>query len=112
MVIESFILRQFSKDPNLLSPVRITASIAQDLWMHRRYYFTQSPAEAKTTATDERLKNWELYDSHGGMNHARDADRHAITFLRKACQASKVARELREQAWPHLYLPGRAYGPE
>jgi hypothetical protein len=39
------------------------------------------------------------------MVHARDADRHAILFLRKA----KTKRAFRELAWPHLFGQRGAY---
>lgn len=103
VVIESFILRQQRKDASLLSPVRITAALSQWLWQQRRKYFVQQPSLAKTTATDARLKEWGIYERSGGLNHARDADRHAITFLRRCQGQSPLARKLRHQAWPHLF---------
>lgn len=99
VVIESFILRQQRKDSSLLSPVRISAALSQWLWQQRRSYFIQQPSLAKTTATDDRLKKWGLYHRSGGMIHARDADRHAITFLRRC----SVDPNLRHMAFPHLY---------
>ncbi len=111
VVVESFILRQFSKDQDLLSPQRITAKVEQYLWLDGRNYFTQQPSEAKTSATDERLKEWGFYTSEGGMQHARDATRHALTFLRRASQPGRRAVELREAAWPHFYGAGEKYGP-
>lgn len=106
VVVESFILRQFSRDQDLLSPQRITAKIEQYLWLDGREYFTQTPSEAKVSATDERLKEWGFYSSDGGMQHARDATRHAITFLRKASVPGRKAAELRAAAWPHFFGPG------
>lgn len=111
VVVESFYLREFSKDQDLLSPQRITAKIEQYLWSDRRDYFTQQPAEAKATATDERLKLWGFYTSEGGMVHARDATRHALTFLKKASQANPKAAALRAAAWPWFYGSGEKYGP-
>lgn len=105
VVIEDFIVRQFNQSRDFLSPVRVTAAISQWLWQQNRGYFVQQPAYAKTTATDQRLKAWGLYRSEGGENHARDADRHGITFLRKC----SVDREFRSLAFPHLYSPGRPY---
>lgn len=101
LVIEDFILRKMSKSRELLSPVRLTATLeyaiaAEGIPMQ---YMRQTPAEAKGTATDDRLKQWRLYNRAGGMQHARDADRHGITFLRKA----KARGSLRGAAWPHLY---------
>ena len=99
VVIESFILMQQRMDDALLSPVRITAALSQWLWQQRRTYYLQQPSYAKTTVTDARLKEWGIYQRSGGMKHARDADRHAITFLRR-CKADPM---FRARAFPHLY---------
>ncbi|UJQ86153.1 RuvC-like resolvase [Gordonia phage Zany] len=103
VVIESFILRQQRKDASLLSPVRITAALSQWLWQQRRLYFVQQPSMAKTTVTDARLKTWGFYERSGGMQHARDADRHAITFLRRCKGSNPAACKLRHKAWPHIF---------
>lgn len=105
VVIEDFNLRQYRMDRDLLSPVRVTAALGHCLWLTGRDYHVQSPADAKRTCTDDRLKEWKLYDSAGGMQHARDADRHAILFLRKAKQSPKF----RALAWPHLFADNGAY---
>lgn len=110
VLIEDFVLRQMNQSRDLLSPVRITSVIDHWLWTNgRAEAFKQQPSEAKSTATDQRLKAWGLYSSEGGLQHARDADRHAITFFRKASMPGKAGQELREAAWPHLYGPGRPY---
>lgn len=99
VVIEDFILRTALKNRDVLSPVRITAKI--DLLLEpsgRRMYF-QQPAMAKKTATDERLKDWGLYVAEGGLEHARDAMRHAITFIRR----TKEQPRLRSIAWPSVW---------
>lgn len=105
VVIEDFVLRTMSSDRDLLSPVRITAAVEQFLWGNRITPVIQSAAEAKAAATDERLKTWGLYDpTHAhAMRHARDADRHALTFLRKASMHTASGHRLRAAAWPHLY---------
>ena len=117
IVMEDFILRKFDQGRDILSPVRVMAALDFGFWSIGRddQVFRQQPSLAKTTATDERLKRWGLYRREGGMNHARDADRHAITFLRR-CSQGKGSRLLREQAWPHLYgviqtKDGPVYGP-
>lgn len=107
VVIEDFIVRRMDQSRDFLSPVRITAAISQWLWQQNRHYFVQQPSHAKATVTDERLKRWGLYRSEGGLNHARDADRHAIAFLRK-CKADPA---FRLKAFPHLYGPNMLYGP-
>lgn len=83
-VFESFSLRLLTMDTNLLSPVRVLDRVLDRLWLaeSRIPIFFQSPSEAKTSVTDDRLKRWSMYDSHSG-EHARDADRHAIYFLRR-----------------------------
>jgi hypothetical protein len=110
LVIEDFLLRKKVMDRELLSPVRLTAALelAVDYEGFHMTLHRQSPAEAKTTATDARLKEWGLYRRAGGMEHARDADRHSITFLRKA----KMRGSIRGEAWPHLYTPSGELRPE
>jgi hypothetical protein len=105
LVIEDFIIRQYNQSRDFLSPVRITAALSQHIWREKRTYFVQQPSLAKTTVTDDRLRNWNLYARAGGLNHARDADRHVITFLRR-CKSDPL---LRIRAFPHLYGKGRPY---
>lgn len=85
----------------LFSPVRIAAKMGMVRYMGKLFgdatLTLQSRAMAKSTATDERLKTWGLYDAHSG-DHARDAMRHAVTALRRA--ASKP--EFRAALWPYL----------
>ncbi|UVK63880.1 RuvC-like resolvase [Gordonia phage LilyPad] len=111
VVIEDFILdpKRFNMGRDLLSPVRLTATVSYDLWLQGRDYFVQSASLAKTTCTDDKLKQWAYYSSSGGLGHARDADRHALTFLRRAAQRSPEAKALRELAWPHLFGPGQEF---
>lgn len=96
VVFEGFNLRQLAVD---LSPVRLTAIIQNHLWYKGKEILKQTAAQAKTTATDARLKVWGCYTSEGGLQHARDADRHALLFMRR-CMLSKP---LSEAAWPHIY---------
>jgi hypothetical protein len=105
VVIEDFQLRVHRMDRELLSPVRITAAIGYNLWESGRDYHVQTPTDAKRVCTDDRLKEWKMYDPVGGLVHARDADRHALLFLRKA----KAKPQFRAQAWPHLFGPRGAY---
>lgn len=116
-VIEDFILRKFDQGRDILAPVRVMEKFEFGMWVLGRdkQCFRQQPSMAKTTVTDERLRSWGLYRRDGGLRHARDADRHAITFLRR-CSQGKAGRLLREQAWPHLYgimqtKDGPVYGP-
>lgn len=105
LVIESFTLRKFTQGAELLSPVRITAKVDYIIHSgsrgvdHHPRQWRQEPSLAKRTATDQRLKDWGLYQREGGLEHARDADRHAITFLRRATSS----KQLRHGSWPHLF---------
>jgi hypothetical protein len=115
IVVEDFILRNFQQSRDLLAPVRITAALKWSLWCGLtvgdktankvstfpdrpiRPVYTQTPEEAKTTCSDERLKSWHLYAA--SSPHARDAKRHALLFMRR----TKAKRGLRELAWPAVY---------
>lgn len=99
VVIERFVLRKMLRGEELLSPVRITAVLEFELSKSGRVAFKQQPSEAKGTATDDRLRAWSLYRREGGEEHARDATRHGITFLRRAKERPK----LRHMAWPQRY---------
>lgn len=105
VVIEDFSLRQLRMDRELLSPVRITSAIGYSMWVSGRDYHVQTAGDAKSICTDNRLKEWKMYDSTGGLQHARDADRHAILFLRKC----KAKPSFRAKAFPHLYGERGAY---
>lgn len=106
IVMEDFVIRMNDRSRQFLSPVRIMARMDYLLWKHGRFAFRQSPADAKNTCSDVRLKEWGFYDSYGGLNHARDADRHALLFLRK-CKQNVT---MRQNAWPHLFGQGGMYG--
>jgi hypothetical protein len=109
VVLEDFVLRQFNQDKDLLSPVRITAMIEYGMFEKRLGVSSrQQPSEAKNVATDDRLKAWGLYRSEGAQQHARDAVRHAITWMRKCKQDPK----LRAECWPHLFGVGAEFGPD
>lgn len=102
---EDFIVRKYLQGREALSPVRITSKIEMgmrwgmfDVHANRRLW-KQQPSLAMNTATDARLKDWGLYIAEGGEEHARDASRHSITFLRRASERPA----LRHAAWPHLY---------
>lgn len=94
IVSESFSLRLLSQDPTLLAPVRVNSLLIDRMVMtdqiHRLFF--QSPSDAKNVVTDARLKSWAMYRDSSGP-HARDADRHAILFLRKFAES----RDLREK---------------
>ena len=112
IVIEDFILdfKKADKTRDLLSPVRLTAAFSYGLWradpivigagLERISILDRS--NVKTTCTDERLRNWGLYDRHSG-DHARDAMRYAFYYLRQRRGDGQKEKELRYFAWPHLF---------
>lgn len=90
IVIEDFILGSAIKDRELLSPVRIGHKIDYQLWRglkvasgHRLSFepYWQLANDAKRVMTDQRLQLMSMYTP--GPDHARDATRHAILWLRK-----------------------------
>lgn len=102
MVIEDFELRKLLKSKELLSPVRIGQKISYGI--HRLNASRaridnpikiewQLPALAMSTATDERLKLWNIH--HRGQQHARDGIRHVATFAKRA----KNELQVRERIW-------------
>jgi hypothetical protein len=99
VLIEDFILRTANAGREVLSPVRITAKIEYGLWLVGGVSYRQMPSEAKSVATDNRLKSWGFYQREGGLEHARDADRHALTWLRKC----KQHEWMRRACWPYLF---------
>lgn len=109
IVLEDFILdfKKADMKRETLSPVRLISMFSYGLQIiikkdQRPPIFIQGRSNVKTTATDERLKNWGLYDRNSG-NHARDATRHAAYFLRGCRGGSFEAAQKRHDAWPHLF---------
>jgi hypothetical protein len=96
IVFESFYVRQMGAD---LSPVRVTSVVHHHLWHHGREMVMQQPSMAKRISND-RLKALGCYSSRGGLEHARDADRHIIMFLRRILDNGEA---LKSVAWPHIY---------
>jgi len=107
IVVEDFIPRKFDQSRDFLSSVRITACLNYALWLDHRDYHVQQPAFAKTTVTDERLRSWGFWDTHA-TSHARDADRHCLTFLRQLCSS----HEYRAECFPALYGKSGVYYAE
>jgi hypothetical protein len=98
VVGEDFTVRQFNQADYFLHPVRVNAVVDNHLNLNQgKKLFLQQPSMAKSTINDLTLKNYKMY--HPKSPHARDASRHALTFIRRA-QSSKA---LRVQAWPKLY---------
>lgn len=80
VIMEDFTLRQLEVE---LSPVTIAAKVEYIMWSEgmENPYIKQMPSEAKSTATDARLRSWGLWEV--GKEHARDANRHNATLARK-----------------------------
>lgn len=81
---EGFSLAMQSRDPDLLEPVRFLA-VLQDRMRGTPYgeavgVQVQMPSE-RIVISDERLKLWGLWTP--GLNHGRDAQKHALAFLRR-----------------------------
>lgn len=91
LVTEDFKVRQLNAE---LDPVEINATV---LWATRpRYWVKQHSVLAMSTVTDQRQKDWGFWIP--GKEHARDAVKHSITFLkRKKEQAIKAARSATRQ---------------
>lgn len=112
IVFEDFIIdfSQITMTRSSLSPVTVMAKFEMGYHYTRDNddssvlgrIFRQNRSPVKTTCTDDRLKNWGLYDRNSGA-HARDATRHAFYFLRNCRGASTKARELRWRAWPQFF---------
>jgi hypothetical protein len=104
IVVEDFILRAERKEKSreLLSPVRLTAKLGVYLWRMRKRMFLQQAAQAKPVITNERMAMWRCLAEDGLPDHARDADRHALLFLRRCIGPKGVA--VKRAAWPHLYV--------
>ncbi|AYN58040.1 resolvase [Mycobacterium phage Fowlmouth] len=100
IVFEDFQLRTLAAD---LSPVTITAKLEHHLWLQgRRINYKQMPSMAKRMS-NERLEGLEVYTSRGGMQHARDADRHIIMTIRRCMEGGEKGRTMKRKLWPHVY---------
>lgn len=96
-VSERFILLQQNSSEALLSPVRINAAFRYELGRTVPLYL-QTPALAKTTITDQRLRDMGYAERSVGKEHARDATRHNFTFWRRL----KTQRGLLKSVFPAL----------
>lgn len=119
IVAEQFILRQFRQDAALLSPVRVLAKFEYAVrragwgggraptWVERRPVL-QQPSLALGSVTDERLKEWyggRFFNGTIGAPHARDAVRHAITFLRREKTARARGKSIEAWPWARALVP-------
>ena len=101
IIVEDFIVdfKQITKARAAVSPIRITARLEQELWHRERSIILQDRANPKASMNDKRLKEMGRYQRIGGLNHARDADRHGLYWARR-CQNSA---ELRHRSWPWIF---------
>jgi hypothetical protein len=109
--IESFTVRKFLRHQEFLSPVRVRSKIEYGLWLMEkwdaeeagramgrgRHLWTQEPSLAKNTLSDDRQREWGLWEA--GADHKRDAVKHCYTFLQRAQEKPR----LRANAWPGLF---------
>jgi hypothetical protein len=94
IVCESFYLRNLKGRVDL-SPVQIIAILQHNQWMRHRTMHMQQASMAKRLDND-RLKLMNVYTSYGGMNHARDADRHVLMTIRRVMEG----KGMKEKLWP------------
>lgn len=104
LVMESFVLRKFDMGSALLSPVRLLEQVKTLIRVTTDdsvpQVFFQQPDKAKRTVTDARLIRWKLwYGKAGSDRHARDAERHAIYFLRRCAARDAHGITLRNLAF-------------
>ena len=92
VVIEDFVPRVLNQQRWFLSPVRITAGLTQLLWQDRIRWGTQSASLAKTTITDDHLRQCNQWLP--GKPHANDAIRHGLTYIRRVRQVPELHEEL------------------
>lgn len=90
---ESFILMTANISEVVLAPVRLNAALRYGLGRKVKLW-KQMPALAKTTMTDERLRDIGLYEQTVGKEHGRDALRHALTFWRRVKSQPALRREV------------------
>jgi hypothetical protein len=105
VITERFILakNRNEKQDTLLSPERLNALIKHHLWCKGRELFGQTTGVVKPAMTDARLRHFKVFTSKGSLNHARDADRHLLYFI-KRCMTSAPRHEIvRHKAWPHIF---------
>lgn len=90
LLLEGFQLRQLTGGSEMLSPVRMEAAFRFGLARDApdRQYIIQLPQLAMETMTDERLQAAGIWVP--GKEHAVDAIRHNLTWLRRAKQIMTV----------------------
>jgi hypothetical protein len=109
---ESFVPLKLNQSHEFLSPVRIRAGLESRMSMMEQHeaqvrkgdtgvpLFIQSPSDAITTFTNDRLKKLGMYTP--GPDHINDAKRHTLLYLRKLKAAGFdefIARHGNEEGW-------------
>lgn len=97
LVFEKFQLYSGGRKVDL-SPVELNAILGHHLWVRKRDRHWQQPSMAKRM-TNERMKDLNVYVREGGLEHARDADRHVVMMIRR-CMENKGWKE---RLWPHVF---------
>lgn len=95
LVFETFQLYPGGRKVDL-TPVELNSILGHHLWIKKRSRHWQQPSMAKRM-TNERMKLMKVYVREGGLEHARDADRHVVMMLRR-CMENKGWKE---RLWPH-----------
>ena len=90
IVFEDFWIRQIAVD---LAPVELISIVRHHLWMKGRKMNMQQPAMAKRL-NNERLRLLGVYTPTGGLEHARDADRHVLMTIRRSFKS-----DFRQRIW-------------
>lgn len=91
VVIEDFIIRKQNSTRDFLSPVRITAGLLQVLFRAPNVKIMfQSPSDAKSICTDDRMDKWGYTIKTQKDRHSRDADRHAVLCLRRILEKPRL----------------------
>lgn len=118
IVMESFKLRTYRMDDELLSPVRVAAKAeyairrlaisGREAEHVQRRLVWQQPSLAMGVCSDERLQVWwdgKFYNGTRGAPHARDAVRHALTFLRREKEARSRGKTVERWPWEACLTP-------
>jgi hypothetical protein len=105
IVVEDFVLRVFSSDRDLLSPVRVTSCLEALSWrtlLPPVVLF--SAADALSVMPDHRLRALHLL-CEGGEDHVRDATRHAVLGARRMCEHGFADMQLSRMSWLNSEQP-------
>lgn len=97
--VERFTVMRIERSAAYLSPVRIRAAIEHQISVSRvgpKEILVQSPGDAMTAFTDDRLRSLEMYTP--GPDHIRDGTRHCLLHLRRM---ASIGREAFQQIHGH-----------